>query len=187
MPRTFAGLALALKLVTKTDLLRLKVLARLHARGLPLEVDWTDLLQESLARVLDGSSVCPEGVSLVTFLADVMRNIRTECCRRAGRTDAHLPQLAVELDLDARPDGEASDPTPDLERSLITVQRLNAVNCLFAEDPYALRIVEGLCEGCSPEQIHARYDMSETEYESARKRMRRALLREGLKWGGHDY
>lgn len=47
--KTPAAQALALKLVTQSDLLRLKVIARLHARGLPPEVGWTDLLQEAFA------------------------------------------------------------------------------------------------------------------------------------------
>jgi hypothetical protein len=35
------------------DLMRLKAVARLYARGLPPEVGWSDLLQEAFARVLD--------------------------------------------------------------------------------------------------------------------------------------
>jgi hypothetical protein len=44
-----AARALAVKLVTETDLLRLEVIARVHARGLPPEIDWSDLLQELAA------------------------------------------------------------------------------------------------------------------------------------------
>jgi hypothetical protein len=38
-----AAEALSRKLVTKMDLLRLKAIARLQARGLPPEVGWSDL------------------------------------------------------------------------------------------------------------------------------------------------
>jgi hypothetical protein len=48
-------MALALKLVTEMDLLRLKTIARLHARGLPPDMGWEDLLQEALTRVLTGA------------------------------------------------------------------------------------------------------------------------------------
>src|SRR5215469_5167719 len=88
MPKTPAAQALALKLVTEMDLLRLKAVARLYARGLPPEVGWTDLLQEAFARVLDGSRKCPEGLPMLAFLAGVMRSIRTEHCRRARRVGA---------------------------------------------------------------------------------------------------
>src|SRR5258708_930774 len=51
-----AETALALKLISRMDFLRLKSIARWHARGLPPDVTWDDLLQEAelaLGRVLD--------------------------------------------------------------------------------------------------------------------------------------
>ena len=66
------------------------------------------------------------------------------------------------------------------------MQQLAEIDRLFADDRQAQQVIEGLFEGWSPEQIRARYDMSKTDYDSTRKRMRRALLREGLKWGEHD-
>lgn len=182
LPKSPAAQALAQKLITELDLLRLKTIARLHARGLPPEIGWSDLLQEAFARVLDGSRKCPEGVPMVAFLAGVMRSIRTEHWRRARRISARLPQMLVDLDLAGGPDAEAGDPTPDPERSLIALQQLGEIERLFADDPRALQIIEGLFEGWSPEQIRARFDMSKTDYDSTRKRMRRALLREGLRW-----
>src|SRR5687768_4070956 len=83
--RTPAGLALDAKLVTEADLLRLKVIARLHARGLPPHVGWGDLLQEAFTRVLDGSRRQPEGVPMVAFLAGVMRSIKEQHWRQARR------------------------------------------------------------------------------------------------------
>ncbi|HEX5462313.1 MAG TPA: hypothetical protein VFX20_20265 [Steroidobacteraceae bacterium] len=186
VPRTPAAHALALKLVTQMDLLRLKSIARLHARGLPAEVGWTDLLQEAFARVLDGSRKPPEGLSMVAFLAGVMRSIRAHYCRRARRAAARLPQMLAELDLTGAEDAEPGDPTPDPERSLIAMQQLAEIHRLFVGDPRALQVIEGLFEGWSPEQIRARYDMSKTEYDSTRRRMRRALLKEGLRWGSHE-
>ncbi len=186
MHNTPASQALALKLVSELDLLRLKAIARLHARGLPPEVDWSDLLQEAFTRLLEGSRKCPEGVPIVVFLAGVMRSIKADHCRRARRAAARLPQMRTELDLGDDPEGEMSDPGPDPERSLIAMQQLAEMCRLFADDPHALQVIEGLFEGWSPEQIRAKYDMSKTEYDSTRKRMRRAFLREGFRWGGHE-
>lgn len=185
IPETPAARALALKLVSEMDLLRLKAIARLHARGLPAEVEWTDLLQEAVARLLDGSRKCPEGVPMVVFLAGIMRSIRADYCRRARRTAARLPHMLYELDPGGGPGSEAADPSPDPERSLIAMQQLAEIRRLFADDPRALRVIEGLFEGWSPEQIRARYDMSKTDYDSTRRRIRRSLLKEGLTWGGH--
>jgi len=117
---TPAAKALALKLVTEMDLLRLKVIARFHARGLPPQVGWSDLLQEAFARVLDGSRRRPEDVPLVAFLAGVMRSIKTEHWRRARREATQLPKLGDEV----------YDPAPDPERSLIAIQELALIEQL---------------------------------------------------------
>lgn len=185
--QTPAAQALALKLVTEMDLLRLKSVARLYARGLPPEIGWTDLLQEAFARVLDGSRKCPEGLPMVAFLAGVMRSIRTEFYRRARRLAARLPKMLADLDMAGYLEGAMGDPARDPERGLIAMEQLAEICRLFADDPRAQQIMEGLFDGSSPEQIRERYDMSKTDYDSTRKRMRRALLREGLRWGGgHD-
>lgn len=186
MHKTPAAQALALKLVSEMDLLRLKAIARLHARGLPPTVDWSDLLQEAFTRLLEGSRKCPEGVPLVPFLAGVMRSIKADHCRRARGAATRLLRMRTGLDRDDDPAGEVSDPGPDPERSLIAMQELAEMDRLFAGDLRVLQVIEGLFEGWSPEQIRAKYDMSKTEYDSTRKRMRRALLREGLRWGGHE-
>lgn len=125
--------------------------ARLHARGLPPEVGWADLLQEAFARVLDGSRKCPAGLPRVVFMAGVIRSIRTEHCRRARRAAARLPRIFAELDL-CGPENEARDPTPDPEpeRSLMAMQQLAEIDRLFADDSRALQIIEGLFEGRSP-------------------------------------
>lgn len=122
----------------------------------------------------------------MVFLAGVMRSIKADHCRRARGGAARLLQMRTELDLDDDPESEVSDPGPDPERSLIAMQQLAEMYRLFADDPRVLQVIEGLFEGWSPEQIRAKYSMSRTEYDSIRKRMRRAFLREGLRWGGHD-
>ena len=181
LEKTPAGQALALQLVTETELLRLKVIARLHARGLPPEIDWSDLLQEAFARVLDGSRRQPDGVPIVAFMAGVMRSIKAEHWRRARKQARQLPKLMADLEaVDFRGD-EPYDPTPNPERSLIAIQELAAINELFADDEQARDVIAGLRDGLSPGEICARHEMSKTDYDSTRKRMRRVLLREGLR------
>ena len=158
--------ALALQLVSELDLLRLKTLARLYARGLPPDVAWDDLLQEAITRVLVGSRKQPAGVPMVAFLAGVMRSLKAEHWRRAPS--------------DGLPATELQDPAPGPERALIARQELAAIERLFATDPVALQIIAGLSRGWSAEQIRQTARLSKTDYDSARKRMRRTLLREGL-------
>ena len=177
--------ALALKLVTEVDLLRLKTIARLHARGLPPDVGWEDLLQEAIARVLVGSRRKPDGVALVAFFAGVMRSLRSDHWRRAlegiGHNQTHgLPATVAKSTPENSQVLEPCDPAPDPERALMAAQELAAIEKLFSNDASALQIINGLAEGFSAEQIRAATGMSKLDYDSTRRRMRRLLLREGL-------
>jgi RNA polymerase sigma-70 factor (ECF subfamily) len=174
--------ALVLRLVTEMDLLRLKSIARIHARGLPPEVSWSDLLQEALARVLNGSRRVPDDVPIEVFLSGVMRSIRTEYWRRQRRDGRHW-RAGQESDDDPATPGESepADAAPDPERALLALQQLEAIATLFADDPVALQIIVGLGDGLSADEIRSACGLTKTEYDSARKRMRRALIREGLR------
>lgn len=175
-----AQTALALDLVSRMDLLRLKAIARVYARGLPLEGAWEDMLQEALTRVLVGSRRRPEGVRMVAFVAGVLRSLRTEYWRRAARESRSNSQLQIDLEQDDSITLVIPDPAPGPERALSARQELMAIKRLFAEDLTALKIIEGLGQGLSAEQIRVATGLSRTDYESARRRMRRTLLREGL-------
>ncbi|MBX3502473.1 MAG: hypothetical protein KF889_23765 [Alphaproteobacteria bacterium] len=142
------------------------------SRGLPGGLGWADILNEAVVRCLDGSRRWPAGVPLLAFLSGVMRSICDDHWRRARRDHA----LMV-----AAPDADGSMIAPDNpERVLAAAQALGAINVLFADDPAALKILAGLAEGMTATDIRLHYDMSERDYDSTRKRMRRALLRRGL-------
>lgn len=183
--RSPAAQALERNLVTRMDLLRLKAIARLYARGLPPEVGWSDLLQEAFARLLDGSRKRPAGLALTTFLGGVMRSLRAQHCRRARQFSSRLPWASAELD-PGEVGSEICDPAPDPERNLAALQELARIERLFRDDQRARQVIQGLYEGCSPEEICSRYDLSKAEYDSTRRRMRRIPLREGLRSSDHE-
>jgi len=178
---TPAEQALALRLVTETDLLRLKAIARLHARLLPPDIGWSDLLQEAFARVLDGSRRQPPGLPVLPFLAGVMRSLKTEYWRRARREALNLPKLRTELEVADSGGAGPVDPRAEVERGLQAMQELAAIYHLFVDDNRARQIIAGLAEERTPEEICESCSMSKTDYDSTRRRMRRALLREGLR------
>ena len=175
-----AQTALGLGLVSRMDLLRLKSIARVYARGLPPELTWEDMLQEALTRIVTGSRRRPDGLTTVAFVAGILRSLRAEYWRRAthgslGNGRGPMDRAGEESLALALP-----DPAPGPERALSARQELVAIRQLFAGDPTALRIIEGLGEGLSAEQIRRAAGLSRTDYDSARRRMRRTLLREGL-------
>jgi RNA polymerase sigma-70 factor (ECF subfamily) len=175
---TPAQTALALNLVTEVDLLRLKTIARLRARGLPPDVGWEDLLQEAFTRVIVGSRHCLEGVTMVAFLAGIMRSLRAEHWRRVHTRSSARQEIRI--DQNEKGSREVADPSPSPERSVIAREELDRIERLFTADPVAMRIITGLIEGLSAQRIRSAAGLSKTEYDSARRRIRRTLLREGL-------
>lgn len=171
---TTADVARAIHGLTDADLVRLKALARLWTRGLPDSIGWADVLHEAIARVLDGSRKWPPDVPILAFLSGIMRSICEDQWRRARRD---LETLVRDEDV-----SDLCGPGDEVERIVAAAQSVAAINQLFAGDPLALKIIAGLAEGLTPPEIRKRYDMSEREYDTTRKRMRRALLRRGLAW-----
>ncbi len=171
--------ARAIAELTEGDLLRLKVLARLRVRGLPGGIGWADLLHETILRALSGARHWPVGVPLMAFLAGVMRSVCSEHWRRARRERQVLVAEAAEVD--------AADTSPgaDQERLVAAAQALAAIYRHFAEDGTVLKIMAGLAEGLSAREIRRRHDLTQTEYDTARKRLRRAVLRDGLNGLGY--
>jgi DNA-directed RNA polymerase specialized sigma24 family protein len=169
---------LALGLASEIDLLRLKTIARVYARGLPADVTWDDLLQEALTRVMLGARRQPEGVTTVAFVAGIMRSLKSEHWRRvrkrSGNHEARRTGRISNREIDV------PDPAPGPERSLSAQQELSEIDRLFGDDPVVLKIIACLGQGFSAEQIRGTLRISKTDYDSARRRMRRRLLQEGL-------
>jgi len=172
--------ARAIHALSDVDLVRLKALARVWTRGLPGGLGWADVLNEAIARALDGSRRWSPGVPLLAFLSGVMRSICDDHWRRARRDVMLLVRREDFGDQSAL--GEETESPPDPERVLVAGQALAAVYRLFAADPPALKIIAGLADGLTANEICQAYGMSEREYDTARKRMRRAVLRSGLAW-----
>ena len=175
---TTADVARAIHALSDADLVRLNALARLWTRGLPGVLGWSDVLHEAIARALDGSRKWPPGVPILAFLSGVMRSICVDHSRRARRESEVLARDAGFADHRAAADDAAFDP----ERMLAAAQGLAAVYRFFVGDPAALKIIAGLAEGLTPDEICRRYGMSDRAYDTTRKRMRRALLRRGPDW-----
>jgi len=167
-PRRDVGAALAA--LSEQDLLRLRAIARLRARSLPDDgMSWSDLLHEAVLRALAGARPWPAGVPLLAFLAGVMRSLCDEYWRRHRR----------QHDLPAPHDrGGADDP----ERACAAAEALAAIQRLFASDKAALKVITALTSGMAAEDIRRQCGLTEVEYDTTRRRIRRTMLRHGLTW-----
>jgi len=168
--------ATAIRALSNNDLLRLKALARLWTRGMPGALGWADVMQEAITRALDGSRKWPPSVPILSFLSGVMRSICDDHWRFEMR-EARV--IARDADVGGAHVGAAS---PDPERVVAAAQALSDIYQLFASDNAALKVITALADGLTAAEICEAYGMTEREYDTTRKRMRRALLRCGLDW-----
>lgn len=173
----------ALSSLTTADLLRLRGLAKFRAFGLAT-VTADDLVSEAIARILSGTRTWPRHVSLVPFVANVVRSIASE-----HRDRQNKEPLVLETDLLAADECEhrtveneiCSGPrTPHPESALYAEQQLHAIEGMFSDDEQSLAVILGRAEGLSPTETQKEFNMTKTEYESALKKVRRAFLKHGL-------
>ncbi|MGY3610892.1 MULTISPECIES: RNA polymerase sigma factor [unclassified Bradyrhizobium] len=175
-----ADVASAIDALSDLELVRLKALARLWSRDLPGGLGWSDILHEAIARVLDGSRPWPPEVPILAFLSGVMRSICNDHWRRA-RLEQRLLVSRDDPEQRSWP-SEQADEVPDPERVLAAAQALANVYRLFEADPPALKIIAGMADGLAAREICKVHDMSELDYDTTRRRMRRALLRDQRNW-----
>lgn len=175
-----ADVAAAIDALSDIELVRLKALARLWSRDLPGGLGWSDILHEAIARVLDGSRSWPSDVPILAFLSGIMRSICNDHWRRA-RLEQRLLVSRDDPDQRSWP-SEGSDEVPDPERVLAAAQTLANVYRLFEDDPLALKIIAGMADGLAAREICKVNGISELDYDTTRRRMRRALLRDQRNW-----
>jgi DNA-directed RNA polymerase specialized sigma24 family protein len=122
-----AETALALGMVGTIELVRLKTIARVYARGLPPDVAWDDLLQEALTRIISGARQQPEGVAIVAFVAGIMRSLRAEHWRRRSKRSGGNEAVRLDRIGDGPHKVDLSDPAAGPERMLTAQQELRAI------------------------------------------------------------
>lgn len=174
----------ALSNLTKADLIRLKSLSHLHARGL-YKVEAADLVSEASARILAGTRKWPRGLSVVPFVSEVMRSIASQY-KEEQKADVNVTLecdlLSAEqearniLDNATKDDRYTSNP----ERIFDATAQLSQIQNIFNDDEQALAVILGRADGMSPAEAQAEFCMTTREYDSATKRVRRAFLRHEL-------
>ncbi|WP_245473882.1 hypothetical protein [Bradyrhizobium zhanjiangense] len=110
----------------------------------------------------------------------MMRSICNDHWRRA-RLERRLLVSRDDPDQRSGPDHEA-DAAPDQERILAAAQTLANVYRLFESDLLALKIIAGMADGLAAREICKSNGVSELDYDTTRRRMRRPLLRDQRNW-----
>jgi len=155
--------------------LRLHKVARVLCRHTGTEPE--DLLQEAFRRALDGVRQCPRDVDVQRFLAGVMRSIASDWSKARKRR--------AEVGLVAPSGGmqevvvRVRDPRPSADDWLAREQEAaclrKAVLDLFADDPVARRVLDGIMDGREGDDLRSLTGLGETAFASKRRLIRRRI------------
>ncbi|WP_133493436.1 hypothetical protein [Alcanivorax sp. 24] len=167
-----------LSCLLKADLLRLRRIAELQAHKLR-DCDPDDLLAEGLDRVISGVRRWPRGVETATFMRMVFGSIVSSKAKHAVLVSQH--EVTVEVDPSGNPDagdftteaGTNSDPADEVYAH----EMLEKVASKLANDPHAQALALALGEGLTASETQSQFHMSQNQYDSARKRLRRVVSR----------
>ena len=178
---TVTELRSALEVLTPAAQIRLRNKAIFLAQGTGMEAE--DLLQETVVRSLEehGGRKCPRSVRPEIFLGNVMRSLASHAREKWVR------ESPIFVSKDDQDDFMVNtpDPSPGTEQIVIgrvdSDRELDRIVRMFDNDSQAQAIVIGIMEDWSPHEIRDMEAMSEKEYNAARKRVRRTLLREASK------
>jgi len=143
-----------------------------HVSGTGLECE--DLFHEAVVRILDGSRHIPRDVPIMASIIETIRSIASSERGIRKREDVIDP---LEDDFyqgvsDARPSPEAISDVSDQIKKAIDIFEQK-----FETDPHAYALLKGRMEGLSHDEILELVPMSDKQFNSARKRMMRAIIR----------
>jgi len=168
----------AIDALSTADTLRLSKVAAFRARGLAafgLGTSADDLLQEAIARTLNGSRRWRKTVKFVTHLTQTIRSIANHA-REELKGGAVVP--ATSDDAEGTLDGVSVwSATPDPERAAAAIEQLDKISESFESDAEVGLILTRLARGMTGPEIQANLDITQTEYETIMTRLRRGVDR----------
>jgi len=169
--------------LTASELLKLQRFAswRIHALGhLAAGREHSDLLHEAIVSTLEGRRRwIPENLTFFAHLLGAMSSISNAWFRR-GVTEARaLPADGIERDQDSDSalapfhNIPAREPSP--ERQAEARQTIRTIMDCFREDSTARKILTAMMEGETSTEIKRSMGITDIEYYTATKRIRRRL------------
>ena len=169
----------AIAALPEADWLRLHKVARALCRNVCHSggFDADDLLQEAFQRALNGGRQCPRDVEVTRFLAGVMRSIASDW----GKARRRRPEMRLNARSGALLEVvvQVRDGCLDAEELLASTEEIAGVieriKDLFADDPTALKIIDGMLEGRAGAELRSAAELSEKEFASKRRLIRRRI------------
>ena len=175
--RSSDDVAAAVEEFTDADWVRLNGVSNRYAWLYPAGA--AALLWEAIGRAVAGTRRCPANVDVVRFLAEAMRSIADGEAKKIANIAEHtsFDEAGKEIADAVR----RLDRQPSPEDSMISTQETaalrQAVLGLFADDPVARDVADGIMEGYDGEELRALTDLDKTGFASKRRLIRRRLTK----------
>ena len=167
-----------LSCLSKADLLRLRRIAQYQASKLRgCEPD--DLLSEGVNLVISGTRRWPRGIDIAPFMRNVFDSLVSSKAKHAAVVGRY--EVDVEVDRSGNPD--FGDHAAELDRSSDPSDRAYAQEVLeivtneLSGDQHAQALALAMGEGLTAKETQTHFNMSQHQYDSARKRLRRVVSR----------
>jgi hypothetical protein len=183
----------AVEAITPRELRRLERYARRRIFGLRRAArgrDWEDLLREAVADTYEGSRRWnKESVDFSRHLIGAMRSIsshwRDQFDPGEAFSESEVTHVSPEGKL-TNPMLEAASPAADPERELEAKQEVERIGGIASKNPLAWLIMDGWRGGMTGPEIREALEVSQKDYETALKWLRRNVRPKTDKEGRDD-
>jgi DNA-directed RNA polymerase specialized sigma24 family protein len=167
----------AVRRLSDTNWERLRRIAMALAVGRTLEGE--DLMQEAMARVLDGGRPWPRNVEILPFLAGVMRSVahgeRAKIKRSSVRQPISLYSPAGDLAID--PVSTSASPEEAVAEDEEWSRVRQGITVMFGDDYDAQVLLEGIMEGLEGEDLRGLTGLDLKGFASKRRLIQRRLTK----------
>jgi DNA-directed RNA polymerase specialized sigma24 family protein len=186
-PATVAEIEAALRDLSSADLLRLGKYARWRMAGLGRQwrgTDHEDLMAEAMTATLSGRRKWNKQIDFLQHLAGVMRSISSHWAEKEKTGKEQPLPTATGRHRDERQEDEhlaSNNPEPDV-RAVARI-KVEEIESLFMDDPEVGELIDGLRAELTGPEIQELLEISEKEYWTRMRRMRRTLERHELRGG----
>lgn len=169
--------------LTEVDWARLRKMAQANLWGTRMD-DPEELINETFERLIAGSRTWRTDMAFVPWMRSAMKSVADGIRNRnAVKLEATTTDLADDCDPDSAPDIFGSEETTPLDLVLTEEARAMAeadlakIEARFKGDQNVELILMGIEDGLKPEEVREIGGLTLTQYESARKQLRRGLDR----------
>ncbi|HBP88869.1 MAG TPA: hypothetical protein DD706_14375 [Nitrospiraceae bacterium] len=170
----------AIESLSDAQLLKLRNFSKLRIRVVWRKASgksYEDLLSEAILGTFEGERKWfKERVTFISHLLGVIRSISSHWAEKYDRNEGSVKWVNTSID----PDGREIDPiasvpseTPNSERALGAKEQIEKVTEALSKDNMALEVLNGLLEEMKGPDIKEILGLSQTEYETIRKRINR--------------